>query len=155
MFALSFLDPNDIADLISKIEKAVGKDFTKLDDLIRFMMRSESLSGVITDIVNTKVPGDSGVFQFAPELSAGVSEKVRQVLIARQSARSVALDKKAPLSYSSSIDDQRESAEIVKRVRSMFGVRGKQATLELHDALRAFVNTPRGDVEETLSYLEL
>jgi hypothetical protein len=151
--AFSLLDPEDLADLIGKIETATGRNFTNIDDLIRLMMKSESISGVIADLVNSKVPGNEGVMQYSPELTKAISPKVRTVLLSRQSERVAKLDKVAPLSYSSSLPDQTEATQVIRRIQSAFGVRGQQSTLDLHAALRAFVNTPSGDIKESLGFL--
>jgi hypothetical protein len=150
---LAFLDPDVVESIVQSSLKATGQDDAKpLDDIVRDLVVDETLQQELADKITTATGYDSFISQVPKAISAKIPDRTKEVLRMRAEKR-----KAPPIPFTMKYEpSQQETAvKTLKVIGSYFGARSVRQIMDLHAALRSFVESDPADIEETAKLIDI
>jgi hypothetical protein len=154
LFAIAQMGVEEWAESLLEIEKATAKPVTDMQTLVKDMRNDVNYARLVADKVNAMMPSAGYLRDMLPNEMPEALDATLKVLEQRWSKRRGKLDSASLVEYDGSIADRQLNIATVQAISATFGLRGSQNIMDLHSALRAFVNTKSEDVKAAVLLIE-
>jgi hypothetical protein len=152
---LAFLGEDKAAEVIADMTTKTDSDIVPLESLVGDLVVDENLQNVLADSIAKVVGYDKFLANVPGKISRAIPENTKTALKELMERRRALLDMESVVRYEPTATDQELAVETLNVIGNYFGARSERQIIELHRALRAFVNTSSDDIAETARLIEI
>jgi ribosomal protein S17E len=146
---------DEAEEAMEDISRATNTKFETMKQLVETMQTDSNVQHLVLDSLGARLKHGQLYRTIPKRFRAENVKRVAKILSDRWSNRRELLDDKAIVTKPESEAAYLLQIQTIKTVQQFMGVHNMEATMQLHSALRAFVNTDSKAISTVLGIMEL